>query len=104
MSAASGKALTLAALDPTVGKRLWSHTIKWGECIIYTGTISPNGHGSIRNYGSLLKAHRVSFVLAGPVDIPVGMVVAHECSRPACINPEHLFLCTQAENVRDRDV
>ena len=53
-------------------------------------------------YGSTSKglAHRVAWEKAhGP--IPKGMYVLHRCDNPPCINVEHLFLGTQAENMRD---
>lgn len=69
-------------------------------CWIWTGTRLSAGYGVIRHEGKLVRAHRVSWEMnRGP--IPEGKRVLHRCDVPFCVNPAHLFLGTQADNVSD---
>lgn len=71
-------------------------------CWIWMAGCASTGYGRVeyrcRRYG----AHRFSYeTFKGPV--PAGLHVLHRCDMPLCVNPEHLFLGTNADNIRDRD-
>lgn len=70
------------------------------ECWEYIGRRNNLGYGQIYHGGKHLKVHRIAHaIFIGP--IPEGMSVLHKCDNRPCFNPDHLFLGTQQDNVKD---
>jgi len=72
------------------------------DCWFWFGGRDQTGYGRMRikNYTNENFAHRISWELHNG-KIPNGMKVLHKCDVPNCVNPDHLFLGTQQDNMKD---
>lgn len=75
-------------------------TVRQDGCWIFAAHRTAPRYRTIMIGGRMQAAHRVSWRLHnGP--IPDGCVVCHRCDEPKCVNPEHLFVGTSSDNMRD---
>jgi len=69
-------------------------------CWVWAGNVNKDGYGLTNYHGKTMAAHRVSYMVRVG-EIAKGLSVLHSCDVPACINPSHLHLGTQAQNRRE---
>lgn len=74
---------------------------KTGGCWIWLGARIPRGYGRFFFRGKPRYAHRVSVELFRGVIVSDDAIVMHSCDNPRCVNPEHLSIGTQTDNMRD---
>jgi len=74
---------------------------QFGGCWLWMGGKSSNGYGSISTSKGQFLAHRYSWAYYNNQKPPSGMVVMHKCDAKECVNPDHLQIGTQKENLHD---
>lgn len=81
----------------------WSVVCMDTGCILWTAGKYPGGYGRLQWQGRGQRTHRLAYCLHNNLELSAirGLYVCHKCDTPECINPEHLFLGTGADNMRD---
>jgi len=91
-------------VDQRIKDMFWSRVELADGCWLWTGTADKNGYGTVtariyRSKSYNFKAHRLSWYLYN--GDPGDSLVMHTCDNPPCVNPDHLFLGTNQDNMTD---
>jgi len=72
-------------------------------CWLWSGATRPDNYGRVVENKKTHLAHRRAYEAVHGEGSAEDLVVRHSCDTPSCVNPAHLIVGTQADNVRDRD-
>lgn len=83
--------------------RFWSLVLKTegDECWLWQGSRTTTGYGRFSIQDKHYQAHRIAYELTFGMILCSDIFVCHRCDTPLCMRPDHLFLGTNQDNLRD---
>lgn len=84
--------------------RFWEKVkiASYDDCWEWTAAKSPDGYGCFRVNGVLRHSTHVAYELAWGIPFPKSMHACHACDNPSCVNPLHIWIGTNDDNIRDK--
>lgn len=89
------------AKSANIKERFLKKVQKTDSCWLWAASKNNWGYGQFNMNGKMQRSHRVSYELFIG-EIPDGLFVCHSCDTPACVNPDHLWIGSHADNTRDK--
>ena len=86
----------------TLSELIVNSVICSNGCHEWTGSVARNGYGQVRRNKKLITVTRLIAHFVFGMDLTDKRFVLHHCDNPKCINPQHLYIGTAIDNVRDK--
>lgn len=86
--------------DYEVLNRFWAKIHKTDSCWLWTAGKKIDGYGKFKIHGQCVLAHRVSYAIHYG-SFPKSNLILHSCDNPSCVNPAHLRIGTQSDNISE---
>jgi hypothetical protein len=84
-----------------ISDRFWARVEKTDRCWLWLGPKNDRGYGMFFFDGKRVSAARFSWLLRHGLLPPESLYACHTCDNPSCVNPDHIWLGTAADNMRD---